>query len=177
MIKCLKFAEWVPTSHLSMCSSHMLADIDWGCTARMPRDKFHFLKRIRISKYFVIIEAVVEYLLGGCTTSNLLRYCPGNSWYYQMFWAQLFKTNDVVSSRIVKILIIKYVIYANIFAENNVSSFCICKSYSHFFSKNTCELDFVFTRTANIITTNEFVKLTTLWTNGPWISSFMWLSG
>ena len=25
-------------------------------------------------------------------------------------------------------------IYANIFAEKNVSSFCICKSYSHFFS-------------------------------------------
>ena len=32
-------------------------------------------------------------------------------------WAQLFKTNDVVSLRIVKILILKYNIYANIFAE------------------------------------------------------------
>ena len=35
------------------------------------------------------------------------------------------------------------------FAEENVSSFCICKSYSHFFSKNTCELDIVLTRTVN----------------------------
>ena len=31
--------------------------------------------------------------------------------------AQLFKTNDVVSQRIVKTLIIKYGIYPNIFAE------------------------------------------------------------
>ena len=33
--------------------------------------------------------------------------------------------------------IIKYGMYANIFAEK------ICKSYSHFFSKNTSELDIV----------------------------------
>ena len=37
-----------------------------------------------------------------------------------------------------------------IFLLKNVSSFCICKSYSHVFSKNTCELDIIFTRTANI---------------------------
>ena len=48
-----------------------------------------------------------------------------------------------------------------------MSSFCICKSYSHFFSKNTCELDIVLTRTVNILITNELVKLTTLWTTGP----------
>ena len=36
-----------------------------------------------------------------------------------------------------------------------------------FFSKNTCELDIVFTRTVNILTTNELVKLTMLWTTGP----------
>ena len=43
-----------------------------------------------------------------------------------IYRAQLFKTNDVVSQRIVKVLIIKYDIYANIFAEKkNVSSFCI----------------------------------------------------
>ena len=46
-----------------------------------------------------------------------------------------------------------------------MSSFC--KSYSHFFSKNTCELDIVLTRTVNILTTNELVKLTILWTTGP----------
>ena len=32
-------------------------------------------------------------------------------------WAQLFKTNDVICRRIVKTLIIKYGLYANIFAE------------------------------------------------------------
>ena len=52
--------------------------------------------------------------------------------------------------------------------KKNVSSFCICKSYSHFFfSKNTCELDIVLTRTVNILTTNELVKLTMLGTTGP----------
>ena len=40
----------------------------------------------------------------------------------------------------------------------------LLKKYSHFFSKNTCELDIVLTRTVNI---NELVKLTTLWTTGP----------
>ena len=43
--------------------------------------------------------------------------------------------------------------------KKNVSSFCTCKSYSHFFSKNTCELDIVLTRTVNILTTNELVNL------------------
>ena len=36
-----------------------------------------------------------------------------------------------------------------------------------FFSKNTCELDIVLTRTVNILTTKELVKLTMLWTMGP----------
>ena len=36
-----------------------------------------------------------------------------------------------------------------------------------FFSKNTCELNIVLTRPVNILTTNELVKLTTLWTTGP----------
>ena len=31
-----------------------------------------------------------------------------------------------------------------------------------FFSKNTCELDIVFTRKVNILTANELVKLTML---------------
>ena len=61
--------------------------------------------------------------------------------------AQLFKTNDVVGERIVKTLIMKYGIYAK------------QKLLTFFFSKNTCELDIVLTRTVNILTTNEFVKL------------------
>ena len=40
-----------------------------------------------------------------------------------------------------------------------MSSFCICKSYSHFFSKNNCALDIVLTRTVNILATNVLVKL------------------
>ena len=35
------------------------------------------------------------------------------------------------------------------------------------FSKNTCELDIVLTRTVNILTTNDLVKLMMLWTTGP----------
>ena len=60
------------------------------------------------------------------------------------------------------ILIIKYGIYANIFAEKMWVAFAF-KSYPHFFfSKNTCELDIVLTRAVNILTTNELVKLTML---------------
>ena len=51
-----------------------------------------------------------------------------------------------------------------------MSSFCICKSYSHFFSKNNYELHTVLTRAVNILTTNELVKLTMLWKTGPWLS-------
>ena len=59
--------------------------------------------------------------------------------------------------------------YTLIFLLKNVSSFCICKSYSHFFfSKNTCDLDIVLTRTVNILTTDELVMLMMLWTTGPW---------
>ena len=48
-----------------------------------------------------------------------------------------------------------------------MSSFCICKINSHFFSKNMCELDIVLTRKVNIVITNKLFKLM-LWTNGPW---------
>ena len=43
-----------------------------------------------------------------------------------------------------------------------------CKRYSHFSSKSTYDLDIVLTRTVNIITTNELVKLKNFWTTGPW---------
>ena len=55
-----------------------------------------------------------------------------------------------------------------------MKSFCICKSYSHFFfSRNTSELDVVLTRTVNILATNELVKLTMLCTTEPWSSSLI----
>ena len=49
-------------------------------------------------------------------------------------------------------LIIKYGIYADMFAEKKLSHIFF------FVNKNNCELDIVLTRTVNIlITTNEFV--------------------
>ena len=79
-------------------------------------------------------------------------------YYYRLMniGAQLFKTNDVVSKRIVKTSIIKYGILANIFTEK------IAKATHIFFSKNTCELDIVLTRALISLTANELVKLTTL---------------
>ena len=47
-------------------------------------------------------------------------------------------------------------------------AFAFAKATHIFFSKNTCELDVVLPRTINILTTNELVKLTMLWTTGPW---------
>ena len=46
-------------------------------------------------------------------------------------------------------------------------TFANAKATHIFFSKNTCELDIVLTRTVNILTTNEIVKQTMLWTTGP----------
>ena len=65
--------------------------------------------------------------------------------HFLTFRAQLFKTNNVTSY--VKLWLLNLA-YTLIFLLKNVSSVCICKSYSHFFSKNTCELDIVLTRTS-----------------------------
>ena len=40
-------------------------------------------------------------------------------------------------------------------------------AFTHIFQQNTCELDVVLTKTVNILTTNELVKLMMLWTTGP----------
>ena len=64
----------------------------------------------------------------------------------------MFKIKDVISYHIFKTFFFKYGIKVNIFAEKN-------ESYSHFFSKSTCELDIVFTRTVNIFITKELFKL------------------
>ena len=45
-------------------------------------------------------------------------------------------------------------------------AFAFAKATHIFFSKNTCELDIVLTRTVNILTTNKLVKLTMLWATG-----------
>ena len=49
---------------------------------------------------------------------------------------QLFKTNDAVTKRIVKTLIIKYGIYANIFAEKMWVAFAFAKATHIFFQQN-----------------------------------------
>ena len=52
-----------------------------------------------------------------------------------VIWTQLFKTKCILK------LLSLNMAYMLIFLLKNVSSFCICKSYSHFFSKNSCELE------------------------------------
>ena len=58
--------------------------------------------------------------------------------------------------------------YAEIFCWKNVSSFCSAKATHIFSAKNTRILYIEFTKTVNEMTLNDVVKLTTLWTTGPW---------
>ena len=61
--------------------------------------------------------------------------------------------------------------------KKNASS--ICKSYSHFSAKKkkkkSYELDIELTKTVNILTTNELVKLTMLWATRPWLITFFFI--
>ena len=54
------------------------------------------------------------------------------------------------------------------FAEKNVSSFCIAKATHILSAKNIRILYIESAKTVNEMTLNELVKLTTLWTTGPW---------
>ena len=56
-------------------------------------------------------------------------------------------------------------------------AFAFANATHNFFSKNTCELDIVLTRTIEILTTNELVKLMTLWTTGPWFLFYITAAG
>ena len=58
--------------------------------------------------------------------------------------------------------------YAELFCWKNVSSFCSAKATHIFSAKNTRILYIESTKTVNEMTLNELVKLTTLWTIGPW---------
>ena len=51
--------------------------------------------------------------------------------------------------------------------ENQSVDFAFTEATHIFFSAKKCELDIVLTRTVNILTTNELVKLTMLWSTGP----------
>ena len=78
------------------------------------------------------------------------------------------RRNDIVSYSINKILIIKYGIYTNIFAEKMWVAFAFAKAAHIFSAKITVNLINVLTRAVNILTTNKLVKLTMLWTTGSW---------
>ena len=61
--------------------------------------------------------------------------------------------------------------YTEIFCWKNVSSFCSAKATHIFSVKNIRILYIESTKTVNEMTLNELVKLTTLWTTGPWTIS------
>ena len=62
--------------------------------------------------------------------------------------------------------------YAEIFCWKNVSSFCSRAKATHIFSaKNIRILCIESTKIVNKTTLNELVKLTRLWTTGPWLST------
>ena len=63
--------------------------------------------------------------------------------------------------------------YAKIFCWKNVSSFCSAKATHIFSTKNIGILYIESAKTVNEMTLNELVKLTTLWTTGPWY--LLWL--
>ena len=58
--------------------------------------------------------------------------------------------------------------YAEIFCWKNVSSFCSAKATHIFSAKNIRILYIESSKTVNEMTLNELLKLTTLWTTGPW---------
>ena len=57
------------------------------------------------------------------------------------------------------------------FCWKNVSSFCSAKATHIFSAKNIRILYIEYAKTVNVMTLNELVKLTTLWTTGPWLLS------
>ena len=73
--------------------------------------------------------------------------------------------------------------YAEIFCCKNVSSFCSAKATHIFSAKNIRILYIESAKTVNEMTLNELIKLTTLWTAGPWnkwldiscIRYYLWL--
>ena len=62
--------------------------------------------------------------------------------------------------------------YAEIFCWKNVSSFCSAKATHIFAAKNIRILYIESAKTVNEMTLNKLVKLTTLWTTGPWTLIF-----
>ena len=59
----------------------------------------------------------------------------------------------------------------NFLLKKNVSNFCSAKATHIFSAKNIRILYIESAKTVNEMTLNELIKLTTLWTAGPWSSS------
>ena len=79
-----------------------------------------------------------------------------------MFGTGCSKLKEVVSKRDVKINILKYGKYIDMFAEKkNVSSFYIAQSFA------AKVFDFILATTINECVINELVKLTMLWIAVP----------
>ena len=67
--------------------------------------------------------------------------------------------------------------YAEIFCWKHVSSFCSAKATHIFSAKNIRILYIKSAKTVKEMTLNELVKLTTLWTTGPWLSYLeLWIT-
>ena len=65
----------------------------------------------------------------------------------------------------------------NYFCWKNVGSFCSAKAiHIFFFSKNIRILYIESAKIVNEMTLNELIKLTTLWTTGPWSTSTLDIS-
>ena len=63
--------------------------------------------------------------------------------------------------------------YAEIFCWKNVSSFCSAKATHIFSAKNIRILYIKSAKIVNEMILNELVKLTTLWTTGPWCTNMV----
>ena len=83
--------------------------------------------------------------------------------WYLTAWAQLFKTNDVVSQRFLKIYIEWYANVLIFFAEK----MWVAKATHIFSAKNIKILYIESAKTVNEMTLKELIKLMTLWTIGP----------
>ena len=120
-------------------------------------NSFVLNKNRSLQSYFLWLKLHAKLLLKAVKSSVTLVLYAGLSNKVDLIRAQLFKTNDAISERILKTLIIKYGIYANIFAEKMWVAFAFAKA-THIFQKNTYELGIALTITVNILTTNELIK-------------------
>ena len=84
--------------------------------------------------------------------------------------SQLFKANviSLTSSLVVKMLIVLVSMISNlqVFLLKNVSNFCKCKSYSHFFSKNISVYAIFNDQSFNDMLTNNTISFEQLGPDG-----------